>query len=78
MTRRSLIHTLVSFCAWKTVADHPFPSARINGYAMVYMPETRSCLVIGGTDGDGNGNLLQIAKIQGEVWSDAGRLNSAV
>ena len=62
--------------AWKMIDDYPFgsESERLSDYEMLYIPETRSYLVIGGDDGY---YLSQIAKLKNGAWSDAGRLNSA-
>ena len=63
---------------WKTVDDYPFTSSRVTSYVMIYIPETLSYLVIGGSDGGTEIVVLsQIARFKGGKWSDAGRLNFA-
>ena len=58
--------------SWKTVSDYPFSSKSVYSYDMLYIPDTSSYLVIGGSDGNG---LSQIAKFFNGNWIDAGQLN---
>ena len=62
---------------WKTVDDYPFGSGSfVVGHDLLYIPETSSYLIIGGSDGPGKA-LFQIAKFKDVAWFDAGRSNSA-
>ena len=57
---------------WTTVSDYPF-SDSLNNFAMVYIPEISSYVVIGGsTDGF---IFAQIAFLTNGAWSDGGNLN---
>ena len=65
--------------AWADVEDYPFviPGSRITDYSMIFIPETSSYLVIGGTTFvDYVAVLSQIAIFANDTWYDAGRLNS--
>ena len=63
---------------WNTVNDYPGsgPYPGVCSYDMLYIPETRSYLVIGGDDGSGNDEVSQIFKFEDGIWYDVGRLNS--
>ena len=57
---------------WITADDYPFGSGSgLADYAMLYIPETSSYLVIGGM-----ASGSQIAEFKDGAWYDAGRLNS--
>ena len=61
---------------WKVVNDYPFGSGSyIAMYDIVFIPESRSFLIIGGNDGSGV-FVSHIAKFKDGVWHDVGRLNS--
>ena len=61
---------------WTTADDYPYGNeVWISHYAMVYITEIQSYLVIGGYEK--NGDSSQIAKFTNGVWSDVGQLNNA-
>ena len=67
-----------SIGAWKTVEDYPYAIGEgVYGYAMVFIPETKSYFVIGGATGNhGEDTVSHIAKFTNGAWSLAGELNS--
>ena len=67
----------VGFLAeWKIFGDYPFTTGPfVAFYDMLFIPETRSYLVIGGYYN--SNRLSQIARFQDGIWSDAGKLKSA-
>ena len=63
--------------SWTTTTDFPFGVNGATGlidFNMIYIPEDRSYLVIGGMAG---ADYNQIAQFKDGEWSDVGRLNSA-
>merc|ERR1711935_38718 len=60
--------------AWTTTADFPFGGGTgLIDYDMIYIPDDRSYLVVGGMAG---AEYNQIAQFKDGEWTDAGRLNS--
>ena len=64
---------------WTTVAHYPF-RASVFSYGMVFIPEIKATVVIGGSDPNDYGSYLtQIAMFSHDdnIWIDAGQLNEA-
>ena len=70
--------------SWETVDDYPFTDlSSVSQYVMLYIPQIRSYLVIGGSTTNLKSSRnnyeikSEILKFQDGAWFDVGQLNSA-